>query len=165
MAHQNKISYGFAPPSTERGYGPKSAFSSLRPPRQTHRCSSTDRQLTVDARTFGTEFSNNFQRHDVGHMQIDKSSTENLRLWQLMVKVAYDSKELVQCWCLEEGEEGTKDHWLSRPIGGPRLFCERAVEHLQPVQQLGVGRGRDLGGRARLPHCQPRNLCRDLGCF
>jgi hypothetical protein len=95
MANQNRISYGFAPPgTTERGYGPKKRlqFNSTASPDAPLQFQQIV-QLTVDARTFGTEFSNNFQRHDVGHMQIDKSSTENLRLWQLMVKVAYDSKE------------------------------------------------------------------------
>ena len=93
MAHQNKISYGFAPPgTTERGYGPKKRlqFNSTASPDAPLQFQQIV-QLTVDARTFGTEFSNNFQRHDVD-MQIDKSSTENLRLWQL-VKVAYDLKE------------------------------------------------------------------------
>ncbi len=96
MANQNRISYGFAPPgTTERGYGPKkrlhfNCVATPEKPIEFHQIL----QLTVDARTFGTEFSNYFQRHHVGHVQVDKSKGEDLRLWQLFVRVAYESKEL-----------------------------------------------------------------------
>ena len=96
MASQNRISYGFAPPgTTERGYAPKKRlqFNSVATPESPITFQQI-LQITVNARTFGTEFSNYFQRHNVGHTQVDKSSMENLRLWQLFVRVAYESKEL-----------------------------------------------------------------------
>lgn len=96
MANQNRISYGFAPPATtERGYGPKKRlqFSTVATPEKPvvfHQIL----QLTVPAATFGTEYSNCFQRHNLGNVQGCKSSMEDFRLWQLFVRVASESKEL-----------------------------------------------------------------------
>lgn len=96
MATQNRISYGFAPPATtERGYGPKKRlqFNSVATP-ENPIVFQQILQLTVDARTFGTEFSNYFERQESQYVQDDKSKSEDFRLWQLIVRVAYESKDL-----------------------------------------------------------------------
>lgn len=96
MASQNRISYGYAPPATtERGYNPKNRmqFNNVATPEKPVVFQQV-LQLTVAASTFGTEYSNCFERHEVAHADTDKSSMMNFRLWQLFVRVAFESKEL-----------------------------------------------------------------------
>ena len=95
MASQNKISYGFAPQATrERGYAPKKRlqFNSVATPQKPIEFQQI-LQLTVDARTFGNEFSNYFERQK-GHKDTESHKSMDFRLFQLFVRVGFESKEL-----------------------------------------------------------------------
>ena len=93
---QNRIGYGHAPPAaSDRGYAPTkrlkvSKVASAEAPLDFRQII----QITVDASTFGTESSNNFERHHVGYNAVNQGSMMDLRLFQLLVHAGWRAKEM-----------------------------------------------------------------------
>ena len=110
MAAQNRISYGFAKAGkSENGYGPKKRMVVNKLATANKPISfSQIAVVTVPSQTFGTENSNFFERHHVGNMAVDQSSMENLRLWQLVWRVAYESKILYNHGAAKKSKEEPK---------------------------------------------------------
>lgn len=107
---QNRIGYGHAPPAaSDRGYAPRKRL-------EVSKVASAERpldydqiiQITVDASTFGTESSNNFERHHVGFNAVNQGSMMDLRLFQLLVHAGWRAKELHDMGCSKKEKQEPK---------------------------------------------------------
>ena len=96
MSRQNRISYGYAPPNcAEKGYSPKKILDR-------NKLASAENplayqnliQVTVPSNIFGKGLSNYFEVQKNRTASVNNGDSMNLRLFQLAVRVAFESKEL-----------------------------------------------------------------------